>query len=113
MNMEDQLIENHNVHTIEHEMKTNGYHLKEMKKKILVDSRYRLDKKTIIVHVRTIEDNQNGIRSYKVTEHFINGYITGNRNVDTDMTENEVNEFERDWKKYWHPKMKHGESETL
>ena len=32
---EEKILENHNVNTIEHEMKTQGCHLKEIKKKFL------------------------------------------------------------------------------
>ena len=117
--MQDLIIENYDVNTMEHDMKADGHHLKEMKKKILFESRYKRcrfrfpDKKAIIVHVRTIEDDQHGHRSLKVTEHFINGSITENRIVETEMTENEVIQFEKDWKKYWHPKMNQREREEF
>ena len=83
------------------EKKIEGCHLTETKKKIIVDNQFKLEKKTIIVHERTIEDECNGLRSIKVTEEFINGIITGNRPVDTKMTSAEVIEFEKDWKKLW------------
>jgi hypothetical protein len=108
--MADNIIENHYVSAMEHEMRKKGCHLKEIKKKI--DSFLRLDKKTVFVHVRTIEDDRHGIRSFKVTEHLIND-ITGNRFEETDMTSYKVTEFEKDWKKLWHQKMTQGESATL
>ena len=39
---EEKILENHNVNTIEHEMKTQGCHLKEIKKKFLNDSAHML-----------------------------------------------------------------------
>ena len=39
---EEKILENHNVTTTEHEMKTQGYHLKEIKKKFLNDSAHML-----------------------------------------------------------------------
>jgi hypothetical protein len=39
---EEKILENHNVNTMEHEMKTQGYHLKEIKKKCLNDSAHML-----------------------------------------------------------------------
>ena len=78
-----------------------GCHLTETRKKTIVDNHCKLEKKTIIVHERTIEDECHGNRSIKVTEEFINGIITGNRTVDTKMTPGEVIDFEKDWKKLW------------
>ena len=82
-----------------HEMKIEGCHLTETIKKTIVDNQFKLEKKTIIVRERTIEDECHGLRSFKVTEEFINGYITGNRPEDTKMTSGEVIEFEKDWEK--------------
>ena len=39
---EEKILENHNVTTTEHEMKTQGCHLKEIKKKFLNDSAHML-----------------------------------------------------------------------
>ena len=118
--MADKVIEllGDHVNTMEHEMKARGCHLKEIKQKIFIDSQFRLDKsefkpetaiheKTIIVHLRTILDDQHGLRSFKVIE----GFPIGNRAEQTEMasgegmTSGEVLEFEKDWKKLWHPKM--------
>ena len=98
---EEKILENHNVTTTEHEMKTQGCHLKEIKKKFLNDSAHmliffrnslsvtilsniltdfqilrdflkiinlmhRINKKTIYVHVRTIQDRHGVVRSFKV-----------------------------------------------
>ena len=84
-----------------HEAEIEGCHLTETIKKTIVDNNFKLEKKTSIVHERTIKDEFHGLRSFKVTEEFINGVITGNRPVDTKMTPGEVIEFEKDWKKLW------------
>ena len=110
------ILETHNVNTMEREMKTQGCHLKEIKKMILFD-KDNFDKKMI---VRTIEDDLHRVRSFKAMEHFINGCFTRteetkvilNRTVtfeETEMTSGEIVEFEKDWKKLWHPKMDQGE----
>ena len=36
--------------------------------------------------------------------------IPGNKTVETEMTSGEVIEFEKDWKKLWHPTMTQGQS---
>ena len=106
------------VDTMEHEMKTRGCQLKEIKQKIFVDSQFKsemaIHEKTIIVHLRTILDDQHGLRSFKITERFF-----GNRTEQTKMasgemmTSGEVFEFETDWKKLWHPKMTQEEWKNL
>ena len=107
--MAENIIENHDVTTMEHEMKTQGYTLKEIIKKIFVHSQLENHvEETIFVHVRTIEDDRQRVRSFK-TDHIINSCIPGNKTVETEMTSDEVMEFEKDWKKLWHPKMDQGE----
>ena len=115
--MEDKIIGNHHgVGTLEHEMRVAGnsavtfvlasrrvqnHNLIETKEKTLFEGTNTEsgDSKTIIEHIRTIDD-----RTYKVTEHFMNGFTTGNRSVETDMTEEEVKQFESDWSSLWEPK---------
>ena len=117
--MADNIIENYNINTMEHDMKTQGCHLKEIKKMILLDND-NSDKNFICVHFRSIEDDQHRVRSFKATEDFLNGCFTRteetkvilNRTVtfeETEMTSGEIVEFEEDWKKLWHPKMTQGE----
>ena len=113
--MEDKIIGNPHV-TLEHEMRVAGnsavtlflasrrvenHNLIEKKQKTLFDGTNTEsgDSKTIIEHIRTIDD-----RTYKVTEHFMNGFTTGNKSVETDMTEEEVKQFESDWSSLWEPK---------
>ena len=50
---------------------------------------------------------------FKVTEFFINGCKTGNRTEETEMNSGEIIEFEKDWKKLWHPKMNQGKLTNL
>ena len=84
------------------EMEIEGCHLTETTKKIICNHQFKLHKKTIIEHERTIKDDFHGLRSLKVTEEFINGIIVpGKRTVDTKMPSEEVIEFEKDWKKLW------------
>ena len=113
----DKIIRNHHgVGTLEHEMRVAGnsavtfvlasrrvqnHNLIETKEKTLFEGTNTEsgDSKTIIEHIRTIDD-----RTYKVTEHFMNGFANGNRSVETDMTEEEVKQFESDWSSWWEPK---------
>ena len=85
-------------------MRVDGYHLIERKQKTVIDGTLDTesggDSTTIIEHVRTIDD-----RTYKVTEHFKNDSTTGNRSVETYMTEEEVEQFESDWSSLWEPKI--------
>ena len=115
--MEDKIIGNPHV-TLEHEMRVagnsavtfvlasrrvEGYQLIEKKQKTLLDGTKTKsgDSMTIIEHVRTIDD-----RTHKVTEHFMNGFTTGNRSVElTNMSEEEVKQFESDWSSLWKPEI--------
>ena len=101
---DNMIIENYDVKTMEHELKNQGCLLKEtIKKGKKIQVRNHI-KETFFVHVRSIEDDQHVVRSIK-THHIINGYIPRNKTVETEMTSGEVIEFEKDWKKLWHPTM--------
>ena len=103
--MAENIMENHEANTMEHELKTQGCLLKEIIRKIFVNSQFGNHvKETIFVHLRTIEDDRNVIRSVK-THHIINDKIPGNKTVETEMTSEEVIDFEKAWKKLWRPKM--------
>ena len=117
--MAEKIIENYHVTTTEHEMKTQGCHLKEIKKRIVLDQD-NSDKNPTFIHFRSIEDDRNVVRSFMATEDFLNGCftrtedtkVTLNQTVTfekTEMTPGEIVEFEEDWKKLWHPKMTQGE----
>jgi hypothetical protein len=67
--MTDKIIENHNVNTRNHKMKTQGWYLKEIKKNILFD-KDNSDKKEIIIHVWTIEQSQSEPYNLRVLSSF-------------------------------------------
>ena len=78
---------------------------KKIIRKIFVNSQFgNHAKETIFVHLRTIEDDRNVIRSVK-THHIINDKIPGDKTLETEMTSEEVIDFEKAWKKLWRPKM--------
>ena len=84
------LIENHHVVTTEHELRVDGRHLIE-KKQTSIDGNER---RLVLVHIRSIDE-----KSYKVTK--INHCNGEERQVESDMTEEEVNQFEEDWRNLW------------
>ena len=88
------LIENHHVVSMEHEMRVDGHHLMEKKQKSLVD------RTLVLVHIRSIDE-----KSYKVTEiNRCNGEdVEEEHQVESDMTEDEVKQFEEDWTNLWIP----------
>ena len=89
------LIENHHVVTMEHELRVDGHHLVEKKQKTLIDG-----KDETLVHIRSIDE-----KSYKVTE-INNGEDEAlERQVESDMTEDEVKQFEEDWTNLWNRKL--------
>ena len=95
------LIENRRVVTMENEVEVDGHHLIEKKQKTLINGNYRT-----LVHIRSIDE-----KSYKVTEiYFINAL---DRQVESDMTEDEVKKFEEDWKNLWNPEGTKKEIEKL
>jgi hypothetical protein len=67
-----------------------------------------------LVHLRQINE-----KCYKVTEDFLNGHECETeeeysfRKVDTKMTDEEVEQFEEDWKKFWDPEITKKMMETL
>lgn len=106
--MEDKKIENH-IHTMEHEIKINGNTLREIKKKIVNDVYSLSHEEAQSVLERTIE-NQHGLRSFKSSVVDGNSRIFGqiyqiNGNP---MAEDEIKQFEEDWKAHWTPEMTEG-----
>ena len=80
---------------MEHEFRVDGHHLIEKKQKTLMDGN---DETLVLVHIRSIDD-----KSYKVTE-INNGEDEAlERQVESDMTEDEVKKFEEDWTNLWNP----------
>ena len=104
---EDQpeILKTHDVTTLVHEMKVNGYHLVEKKQKIKtnVDPKApdNTPKMTKIIHSRSIDD-----RCYDVQETLTEGMDEPHRVIETEMTQEEVETFEEDWSKLWNPQAK-------
>ena len=100
--MSDKTIENHHE-SITHELWIDGHHLIEKKQKTLIDG-----KDETLVHIRSIDE-----KSYKVTE-INNGEDEAlERQVESDMTEDEVKQFEEDWTNMWNPDITQKEIEKL
>ena len=81
--------------TMTHELRIDGRHLIEKKQKNLIHTDGN-DKTLILVHIRSIDD-----KSYKVTEMVTGEDEAHERQVETDMTEDEVKQFEEDWTNLW------------
>ena len=100
------LMEKQIVETTEQELRVDGHHLIDKKQKSFIDANalgnfYEAGmffETMVVVHIRTIDD-----KSYKVTE--INGYEVLERQVETDMTEDEVKQFEEDWTNLWNRRL--------
>ena len=99
------LIENHHVFTTTHELLVDGHHLIEKKQKTLSHAD-GIEKTLVLLHVRTIDD-----KSYKVTETNLNGVPESQ--VETEMAEDEVKQFEEDWTSLWNPDYTKNEIENL
>ena len=98
------LMEKQIVETTEQELRVDGHHLIDKKQKSFIDANalgnfYEAGmffETMVVVHIRTIND-----KSYKVTE-INNGEDEAlERQVETDMTEDEVKQFEEDWTNLW------------
>ena len=93
---------------MEHEIRIKGHWLSEKKQKIAIDSDNGSQRLTLL-HLRSIDD-----KCCKVTENFSNGHdVADDRKVETDMSEDEVKQFEEDWIKYWKPKITKKDIENL
>ena len=99
------LIENHHVFTTTHELLVDGHHLIEKKQKTLSHAD-GIEKTLVLLHVRTIDD-----KSYKVTETNYSGVPESQ--VETEMAEDEVKQFEEDWTSLWNPEITKNEIEKL
>ena len=102
----DKAVDNHQVKTEERVMRVDGHILTETKSTTFIEGFYSGrfgDSKTVVKYVRSIENNFGAKRSVKVTEHFINGHITGKRTSKTEgdlNTEEEMEQFEKDWDRF-------------
>ena len=110
------LMEKQIVETTEQELRVDGHHLIDKKQKSFIDANalgnfYEAGmffETMVVVHIRTIND-----KSYKVTE-INNGEDEAlERQVETDMTEDEVKQFEEDWTNMWNPDITQKEIEKL
>ena len=101
--MAAKIIENHKIITMEHDLRSEGYYLSDKKQMTFVeqegaDPENSITPKILMVHSRSIDD-----RFYKVTEHLNNDKTVELRNVETEMSEEEIENFEIDWELYWKP----------
>ena len=103
----DKTIENHHVFTTTHELLVDGHHLVEKKQKTLshVDG---IEKTLVLLHLRTIDD-----KSYKETTKTNYGGSLEYGQVETEMAEDEVKQFEEDWTSLWNPDISKNEIEKL
>ena len=99
-----QILETHGVTTLVHEMKVNGYHLVERKQKTNVDPKAsdNTPKMTIINHSRSIDD-----RCYGAQKTLTEGMAELDQVIETEMTQEEVEKFEEDWRNLWNPDSSH------
>ena len=103
-NEETIIMENHDIKTIVHEMKVNGYHLVERKtmerkqKTVHPNASDNTPKMTIFTHSRSIDD-----RSYAVQETRNWPWQASVQVVETQMTQEQVERFEEDWSNLWKP----------
>ena len=91
------------LETLVQEMKVDGYHLVERQQKTNVNPKDDTPKMQIIIHSRSIDD-----RCYDVQETQIegNGRFCEAQVIETEMTQEEVETFEEDWRKLWKPQAK-------
>ena len=104
------LMEKQIVETTEQELRVDGHHLIDKKQKSFIHPNaigtqifqweclrgMMFFETMVVVHIRTIDE-----KSYKVTE-INNGEDEAlERQVETDMTEDEVKQFEEDWTNLW------------
>ena len=101
--MAAKIIENHKIITMEHDLRNEGYYLSDKKQMTFVeleeaDPENSTTPKILMVHSRSIDD-----RFYKVTEHLNNDKTVELRTVETEMSKEEIENFEIDWELYWKP----------
>ena len=89
------------ITTMIHEMKMNGHHLVERKRRSSMDivGTPKITG-TELIHSRFIDE-----RSYFVTETYVEGNDEPIRDISTQMTQEEVEKFEEDWINLWKPEI--------
>ena len=120
MSVEKNYEDHHIILTMEHEMKIDGHYLTEkIKQTTLIESLNpeSIGDQTIVrEQTRSIND-----KFYKVTEikDGIDDDTTKEKrfetieNVETDMTDEEIKQFEEDWTKFWNPEVTKKEIQKL
>ena len=78
--------------TMVHEIKVNGFHMVEREENKIVDQM------PIRIYSYSMDD-----RSYTVQS---SGRFDRNFNVETQMTQSELEKFKEDWRNLWNPKLK-------
>ena len=101
MNEETKIMENHGITTMVHQMKVNGFLLVERKQKTIINASDGTPKMTILIHIRSIDDY-----SYAVRITLTEGKDEPERIDETQMTQEQVKNFEKDWSKLWNPQAK-------
>ena len=120
MSVEKNYEDHHIILTMEHEMKIDGHYLTEkIKKTTLIESLNKesiCDQTIVREQIRSIDD-----KFYKVTEikDGIDDDTTKEKrfetieNVETDMTDEDIKQFEDDWTKFWNPEVTKKEIQKL
>ena len=104
--MAAKIIENHKIITMEHDLRNEGYYLSDKKQMTFVeqegaDPENSITPKILMVHSRSIDD-----RFYIVTEKLNNRIIRKSvelRKIETEISEEEIENFETNWELYWKP----------
>jgi hypothetical protein len=95
------VTENHKIVTMEHEMRVDGSYLCEKKQQTLISPFDSTNSKatTIMIHIRTIDQKTHKVTATQEEDREI---VTV---IETDMTEDEIKQFDDDWMRLWTPKI--------
>ncbi len=87
----------HKVVLMEHELEIEGQTLRETKEMSTIHADSGGPDQVVLVHTRMIGDRAYQIREVKQGDSVVEA------TVNTTMDENEVQSFEKDWKRMWTP----------
>ena len=97
-------FESHQIKTKKHEMKIDGHLLFDQVQKIKIIPKKFPDgyKFTILHHIRGIDG-----KTFKVTKIYMHDERSDliSRKIDTNMTQEELKQFQTDWTRLWRPKI--------
>jgi hypothetical protein len=95
------VTENHKIVTMEHEMRVDGRYLCEKKQQTLISPFDSTNSKStsVMIHIRTIDQKTHKITETQEEDEEILTVII------TEMTEEEIKQFEDDWIRLWTPKI--------